>query len=178
MLSMASVFLAFNGRIKTGGVSQKCPHPKLLKIWGYPAASIRLLPPFNEDPTGDLMGPVAGFALDANGWPIITRQSNSRVIYVSSSTGNDNNNGLTPQTAVATLAKGESLLRNGYPDQLLLKAGDTFVNQSFGDLTVSGQSATAPMVIGTYGTGPAPVVETTPNTNWGVGIGSLPGRGG
>ena len=129
------------------------------------------------DPTTSL-GTVAGFALDANGWPIITPQSNSRMIYVSSSAGNDNNNGLTPQTAVATIAKGESLLRNGYPDELLLKAGDTFVNQSFGDLTVSGQSATAPMVIGTYGTGPAPVVETTPNTNWGVGIGSLPGRGG
>ena len=129
------------------------------------------------DPTTSL-GTVAGFALDANGWPIITPQSNSHIIYVSSSTGNDNNNGLTPQTAVATIAKGETLLRNGYPDQLLLKAGDTFVNQSFGDLTVSGQSATAPMVIGTYGTGAAPIVETTPSSNWGVGIGSLPGQGG
>ena len=128
------------------------------------------------DPTTSL-GTVAGFALDANGWPIITPPSGARIIYVSSSTGNDNNNGLTPQTAVATIAKGESLLRNGYPDELLLKAGDTFVNQSFGYLNVSGQSATAPMVIGTYGTGPAPIVETTPNTGDEVGIGSLPGQG-
>ena len=129
------------------------------------------------DPSTSL-GTVAGFALDANGWPIITPQSNSQIIYVSSSTGNDNNNGLTPQTAVATIAKGESLLRNGYPDELLLKAGDTFVNQSFGDLNVSGQSASAPMVIGTYGTGPAPIVETNPNQDGGVAIASLPGRGG
>ena len=69
---------------------------------------------------------VAGFALDANGWPVIPTQAGERIIYVSSSTGNDKNDGLTPQTAVATIAKGESLLKNGTSEQLLLKAGDTF----------------------------------------------------
>ena len=78
---------------------------------------------------------VAGFSLDANGLPIIAPQSNSRVIYVSSSTGSDSNTGLSPNSPLKTIAAGEALLRNGYPDQLLLKAGDTFVNQSFGYLT-------------------------------------------
>ena len=78
---------------------------------------------------------VAGFAIGANGLPIIAPQSNSRVIYVSSSTGSDSNTGLSPNSPLKTIAAGEALLRNGYPDQLLLKAGDTFVNQSFGDLT-------------------------------------------
>ena len=98
------------------------------------------------------LGTVAGFTLDANGWPIITPPASAHIIYVSSSTGNDNNDGLTPATAKATIAGGEALLRNGQPDELLLKAGDTFVNQSFGYLHVSGQSMTAPMVFGTYGT--------------------------
>ena len=115
---------------------------------------------------------------DASGWMIFTRSADTRTIYVSSSTGRDGNFGRSPETAVATITAGMALLRNGHPDQLLLKAGDTFVNQSFGYLNVSGRSATAPMIIGTYGTGPAPIVETTPSTNWGVGIGSLPGQGG
>ena len=115
--------------------------------------------------------------LDASGWIIFTPSADTRIIYVSSSTGNDNNNGLTPQTAVATIAKGEVHLRNGYPDELLLKAGDTFVNQSFGYLNVSGRSAREPMIIGAYGIGPAPIVET-PNIRDAVAIGSLPGRGG
>jgi Bacterial Ig-like domain/Tryptophan-rich Synechocystis species C-terminal domain len=129
------------------------------------------------DPSTSL-GTVAGFTLDSNGWPVIPTQNGERIIYVSSSTGNDKNNGLTPQTAVATIAKGESLLQNGVGEELLLKSGDTFVNQSFGDLTVSGASASAPLVIGTYGTGPAPIVETSPNANFGIAIGDLPGQGG
>ena len=128
------------------------------------------------DPSTSL-GTVGGFALDANGWPIITPPSGARIVYVSSSTGNDNNNGLTPGTAVATITKGESLLQNNSADELLLKAGDTFANQSFGWLTVNGKSPTDPLVIGTYGTGPAPIVEI-PNTNEGVGLGTLPGQGG
>ena len=120
---------------------------------------------------------VGGFAIGANGLPVIPTQNGERIIYVSSSTGNDNNNGLTPQTAVATIAKGESLLQNGVGEQLLLKAGDTFVNQSFGYLTVGGASATAPLLIGTYGTGAAPIVETPTLTGDAVGIGNEPGRG-
>ena len=100
-----------------------------------------------------------GFALDAQGWPIITPPSGSRIIYVSSSTGNNNNNGLSPETPVQTIAAGLALLQNNSGDELLLKAGDTFVNQSI-VLSVNGESPTDPIVIGTYGSGPAPVVET------------------
>jgi hypothetical protein len=115
--------------------------------------------------------------LDANAWMIFLPSADTRIIYISSSTGDNSNNGLTPETAVATIAAGKARLRNGYPDELLLKAGDTFVNQSFGYLNVSGRSAKEPMVIGTYGTGPAPIIET-PNTRDAVAIGSLPGRAG
>lgn len=115
--------------------------------------------------------------LDADGWIIFAPDIDTRIIYVSSSTGDDNNNGLTPETAVATIAAGKGRLRNGFPDHLLLKSGDAFVDQSFGYLKVSGRSNTAPIVISTYGNGPRPIVET-PNTRDAIGIGSLPGQGG
>ena len=103
--------------------------------------------------------------LDANGWTVFTPVSGTGscsngsytgtcIIYVSSSTGNDSNSGLTVSTPVKTLDKGITLLRNGHPDWLLLKRGDTFtpdvIGNSFGVFSLSGQSATAPMVIGSY----------------------------
>lgn len=118
------------------------------------------------------------FHLDANGWPTIPSSTDSRTIYVSSSTGKDSNLGRTIEMPVATIAVGLARLRNGHPDRLLLKAGDVFVNQSFGNLKVSGRSVSAPMVFGSYGTGPAPVVETNPQVDYGIAIGSLPGQGG
>ncbi len=122
--------------------------------------------------------PQSGPHLDANGWTVFIPSRDSRVIYVSSSTGNNIRDGRSPQTAVATLEKGKSLLRDGHSDQLLLKAGDKWVNQSFGYLLVSGRSSTEPMVISTYGTGPAPEIDV-PATGDAVGIGSLSGhRGG
>ena len=116
-------------------------------------------------------------SLDANGWIIFTPSADARMIYVSSGTGDDRNLGRTPETPVATITAGKARLRNGYPDQLLLKTGDTFINQSFGFLRVSGRSPTEPIFIGTYGSGPRPIVET-PNTKDAIGVGSLPRQGG
>src|ERR1700730_9225235 len=95
-----------------------------------------------------------------NGPTDFTPSADTRKIYVSDSTGNDNNDGLTPETAVKTIKKGESLVRNGSSDWLLLKSGDTWTNQSFGDLKFAGRSATNPIVISSYGSGPAPLVKT------------------
>lgn len=124
----------------------------------------------------DVRAGKSGIERDTNGWTVFMPSADSHLIYVSSSAGRDANNGSFPDHPVATIARGVSLLRNGYPDELLLKAGDTWANQSFGYLRVSGRSSKQPMVIGTYGTGPAPVVET-PVTGDAVGIGSLGGSG-
>ena len=75
-----------------------------------------------------------GTGLDANGWTTFTPSSDTRIIYVSSSTGSDSNNGLSQNAAVATIDKGLSLIRDGSADWLLLKAGDTWVNQEIGYL--------------------------------------------
>ena len=71
----------------------------------------------------------------------------SRVIYVSSSSGSDANNGLTEQTAKRTIAAGYAELRNGRGDWLLLKRGDTFAG-TLGHWMKSGRSAAEPMVVG------------------------------
>ena len=100
-----------------------------------------------------------GTGLDANGWTTFTPSANARIIYVSSSTGSDSNTGLSPNSPLKTIAEGLSLLRNGSDDQLLLKAGDTF-HESINWPNVSGMSATNPIVISSYGTGPRPVIDS------------------
>src|SRR5262249_1136027 len=100
-----------------------------------------------------------GTGLDANGWTTFNNQTGP-TIYVSTTTGNDSNNGLTPGAAVSTIARGLALLQQDGADSLLLKAGDTWVNQEFGYLNFSGQSASHPILISSYGNGAAPLIET------------------
>ncbi len=95
-------------------------------------------------------------------WTTFTPSADTRMVYVSSSTGNDSNNGLDASHPVATLAKGYSLLRDGYPDWLQLKAGDTWSNQSL-SWRVSGRSTAAPMLISSYGTGARPTISESGN---------------
>ena len=97
---------------------------------------------------------------DANGWTVVTPSADSRIVYVSDSTGDDANDGLSVMTAKKTIQAGKSLMRNGFPDHLLLKRGDVFSNQRFHNWSsLSGRSSTEPMLLGTYGNGPRPVVK-------------------
>ncbi|MEM6333106.1 MAG: right-handed parallel beta-helix repeat-containing protein [Planctomycetota bacterium] len=110
---------------------------------------------------------------DDHGRTLLPLDPQGREVFVSSSEGDDARSGLTPDTPVRTLAKALSLVRSGMPDQLLLKRGDTFLHESFGqinDATTGGPSRDRPFVIGAYGEGPRPVV-TPPN----VGDGSPDG---
>ena len=86
------------------------------------------------------------------GWTSLQRSADARTIYVSSSTGNDQNDGLAESTPRRSLAAGMSLLRDGHPDWLLLRAGDTW-DEAFLPWSISGRSAAEPMVIGVYGEG-------------------------
>ncbi len=96
---------------------------------------------------------------DSNGWTVVTPSSDSRIIYVSSSQGNDSNDGMSTATARKTLAKATALLRPGYPDHLLLKSGDVWY-ESLGTYTsIGGRSAGEPMLISSYGTGARPSVR-------------------
>ena len=107
---------------------------------------------------------IAGVTRDANGWTQVTPSADSRVIYVSSSDGNDNDDGLTEATAKATINGtngANSLMRSGFPDHMLLKRGDTFSTGSLGNWK-SGRNANEPIVISYYGTATArPVIKIT-----------------
>lgn len=110
-----------------------------------------------------------------------TKASTATCIYYVSTSGNDSNNcaGDPPinnsfATPCLTIAHGISLLRSGSPDWLLLKKGDTFTNQSFGDLTKKGLNATATadgysglMLLSSYPTtaGARPLVQTNASTS-------------
>ncbi|MDA8018036.1 MAG: hypothetical protein MPN21_11370, partial [Thermoanaerobaculia bacterium] len=89
---------------------------------------------------------------DANGWTDLTPSPDSRLIYVSSSTGNDNNDGLSPGSPKETVASARALLRHGFPDWLLLRKGDIF-DEGLGHIRTSGRSWTEPQVWTSYGGG-------------------------
>src|SRR6185437_9877341 len=65
-------------------------------------------------------------SMNAAGATVVTPQSGDRVIYVSSSAGNDSNSGLSASSPVKTIEAGEALMRNGHGDELLLKSGDVW----------------------------------------------------
>ncbi|MDC3954843.1 right-handed parallel beta-helix repeat-containing protein [Polyangium jinanense] len=94
------------------------------------------------------------------GWTHFEESADTQKIYVSSSDGDDNNDGLSPEKAVKTIAKGKQLLRDGFPDWLLLKRGDAW-NEGLGTWTLSGRGTTEPMLVSTYGDAVArPLLET------------------
>lgn len=100
-------------------------------------------------------------SMTSDGWTKITPSSDSRMIYVSSSAGNDANTGSSSKP-VKTLARAKKLVRDKMPDWVLLKKGDTW-NESFPDWTFSGRNASEPTVITSYGSGARPKLLTGVN---------------
>jgi len=98
--------------------------------------------------------------LDDNGWTTVTPSDDTRQVYVSSSTGDDANDGLSSQSPVKTITAGIKLLRDGMPDWLLLNRGDSWSGEGLGSWSKSGRSAEEPMLISAYGTGPRPLIMT------------------
>jgi hypothetical protein len=101
-----------------------------------------------------------------DGFASFTPSSDTRVIYVANN-GNDSNNGLSEQSPVRTLDKAYALLRDGYPDWILLKRGHTFDlnpndDGAFRWWRRSGRSADEPIVIGAYGdlSQPRPLIRS------------------
>jgi hypothetical protein len=111
-----------------------------------------------------------------NGWTVIAEtpspagtETGTRKIYVSSSIGDDSNPG-TEAYPLATIGRALreppaspaptplNLARNGFPDWVLLKRGDTFFERV--SINLSGRSPSEPFVLGAYGTGPRPKIHS------------------
>jgi hypothetical protein len=85
-----------------------------------------------------------------DGWTVIAPCADTITVHVSSSTGDDGNDGLSPAKAKRSIAAGVGLLRDRHPDHLLLKRGDTW-KEGLGHWKKSGRSAEEPMLVSTYG---------------------------
>jgi len=114
-------------------------------------------------PTG-----VLSAAYTYSGWTNLVPKATSRLIYVSSSTGNNANSGFSPNAAKQTIrgATGAfALLRANQPDWLMLRAGDVFRSPIGGFENIyGGASPNAPMVITSYGVGARPIMRPSPDS--------------
>jgi hypothetical protein len=115
-------------------------------------------------------------SIASSGWTTFTPSSDTRIVYVSA-TGNDGactyyapNSplvGSDPFHPVGnvlpcrTVGGAQGLIRNGYPDWILLKKGDSW-SDSIG-WSYSGRSGTEPILLGAYGTGARPVINSGGN---------------
>lgn len=98
-----------------------------------------------------------------SGWTEISASTDSLIVYVSSSEGDDANDGLSTSTPVKTLAKAASFVRDGYPDHLLLKRGDVWTDETLGRFK-SGRSESEPLVLSYYGeSGERPKLKVSSN---------------
>ncbi len=90
-------------------------------------------------------------SIGGDGYTTFGPSADTQIWYVSDSLGSDFNPGTQAQP-FKTVSKGKSQLRDGKPDWLLLKRGDTF-NEVFGNWTRSGRAADEPMLLGAWGSG-------------------------
>ncbi|MEM9882166.1 MAG: right-handed parallel beta-helix repeat-containing protein [Planctomycetota bacterium] len=123
-----------------------------------------------SDPGGD--ADYDGLNLTADGFTKFTKSDDTRVIYVAED-GDNNNDGLSPERPMRTAYEAYKKLRNGKPDWLLFKAGDTF-RGNLGSVNKSGRSKDEPMLIGVYGEGPRPIMES-PRDTWAFKAFTAPG---
>lgn len=127
--------------------------------------------------TGGSSNSSGGSPVDPNpnpsGFTDFEPADDARVIYVSSSEGDDANDGLSEDSPVATAAKGVSLLRDGFPDHLLFKRGDVW-ESGLGQWKLSGRSPEERMVVGAYGDGERPRFEFTEKAVFTHGGGGAP----
>ena len=98
---------------------------------------------------------------DANGWTTVIPSPNGKQYYVSSSTGSNTTGDGSQAKPYASITKAANLVRPGYPDWILLKAGDVWYEGFGGYEPIGGLSADEPMVFTSYGTGPRPQMRFT-----------------
>ena len=108
------------------------------------------------------------------GWTDLRPSADTRTVYVSTTDGNDANSGLAESTPKRSIGAARSLLRQGFPDWLLLKRGDIW-HEAFGAWTTGGRSAQEPQVIGSYGTSAArPLLRTGTGNGMYISGGATP----
>ena len=118
-----------------------------------------------------VMHDITGFPLDANGWTDLNAivstaaYSDSQVVYVSDTDGNDTTaasmaiasvgadpfNPTETITPYATIETAKAALRDGFADLLLFKSGESWTDQRIATLGKSGAGYNARIIVSTYG---------------------------
>jgi hypothetical protein len=109
------------------------------------------------------------FPKDANGFSLFPMSTDARIVYISAG-GSDSNSGLSPDLPIRTLRRAfgspnatgfaGNLLRPSMPDRLRFKRGDVFTPAQINNvIQFGGRSASEPLVIERYGTGPRPIIR-------------------
>jgi len=88
--------------------------------------------------------------INAQGWTVLEPSVDTRFIFVSSSSGNDANTGLSPANAVRSFDRAKEMMRDNSADWMLLKRGDVW-REGLGTWSLSGRSAEERLVISSYG---------------------------
>ncbi len=121
-----------------------------------------------------------GLPLTPDGWTDLLAlvQSDSRIVYVSTSGDNSTGENYTPDSpevgsnpfepagavmAYATYVAAFAELRDGYPDILLFKRGDTWsTHPNYAKIDKGGRSQAERLIVGAYGTsGARPILQDT-----------------
>lgn len=106
--------------------------------------------------------------------PYIISAADGKTYYISSSRGNDENDGLSEDTPFKTLTKVSQLeLKPG--SKLLLRASDVWQRQML--MPKGSGTREKPIVIGTYGTGAKPIISPGYSNNTIYGIQIVNGSG-
>ncbi len=100
------------------------------------------------------LSPSQALAQDSDSfWTQFVPSTDTRLIFVSSSEGSDTNSGLTPDRPVKSLDHAYDLLRDGYPDWMLLKRGDVWYESLRWTWDKSGRAEDEKLIVGAYGEG-------------------------
>lgn len=103
---------------------------------------------------GAAQGSATVAAVSTNDQLIPDATESTTIYYVSDSSGDDANDGLSPENALKTVSAGLAKLTTTPKDQrLLFKRGDVWTDQAWGRVKARGLSAAAPCVYGAYGAG-------------------------
>ena len=111
-------------------------------------------------------------ATDAD-WTSFTQITGSVTLYVSSSLGDDANDGLTEGEPLETVAAAFTLLNlrpDGYSDWILFKCGDEWSGSMPDFPAISGASESEPIRLASYGTGARPKFNCGSSTGIFVGF--------
>jgi hypothetical protein len=127
-------------------------------------------------------------------WTVLTPSADSRLIYVDATNGSAGGTpysldgsapgGVLPggtwdnpigESAYQTVAQGKAQMRDGFPDYLLFKRGETWTNEVIGQIRdIGGRSITEKAVFSSYGPSTQRPLFKTGNQNFISNSGSFP----